>query len=385
LNLKFLKNRNPKSPAFERSESLFLFFTYLTLLLISFYFMFIYFKYQSYIYFYTEILCIAALAGSMILLIKGLTQFSIGVTFVLYGNFFLLRAVIFQELIMFEYFPFSPEIYYAFQAIIIITVGYFSQKIQGVIVTVIFGFTFNILHVTFNYSNWLNIYILSSIMFIILPSIFSFYIFRSKQLLYKYYNSNFNKNREINHRIKNQLNILSSMIGLKNATNIEINNTDKSGLQTIIDSFISVYDLLLISENVHSVNLFNYMEDLLTKFSISLPLETQLMQKNREICISSEKIIHFGMICAELITNSLKFAETEDLVVTVKIDTVSSHLVFQYSDSGEQKPIQISTTGFGQSIIKMIVEENLGGKSEIDYTKEYSFTASIPLSTILIS
>ena len=347
--------------------------------------MFIYFKDQSYIYFYTEMLCVVALGASLILLIRGLTQYSVGTTFILYGNFFLLRAVIFPEFVIFGSFPFSPEIYHAFQAIIIITVGYFSKKIQGVIVTVVIGFVVNIFHVTFNHPMWISRFILSSVMFIILPSIFSFYIFRSKQLLYKYYKSNLQKDREINHRIKNHLTILKSMLNLESSCNEYQSETTDIDLQAILDSFISVYDQLSHSENVQRVNLYSYLTDLLTQYKSSLPLNFNLVQNNRKIYISSDNIIHFGMVCSELIANSLKHADTENLIITLKIDTTPTDLIFQYSDSGKPKQDiqQLNEPGFGQSIIKMIIESTLEGKSEIDYTNGFTFTASIPLSAIM--
>ena len=329
--------------------------------------------------------CVVALTVSLILLIKGLTQHSIGATFILYGNFFLLRAVIFPEFVIFGNFPFSPEIYHAFQAIIIITVGYFSRKIQGVIVTVIVGFVVNIFHVTLNHPAWISRFMLSSVLFIMLPSIFSFYIFRSKQLLYKYYYSNLNKDREINHRIKNHLTILRSMLYLKSSCTEYKSETTDIDLEVILDSFVSVYDKLTYSENVHIMKLYDYLEDLFKQYESSLPLSINLVQENKEIYITSDQIIHFGMIFAELIANSLKHADTENLIVTLKIDITSTELIFQYSDSGKQKHKQLKEPGFGQSIISIIIKNNLEGKSEIDDRNGFRFTASIPLSTILSS
>jgi two-component sensor histidine kinase len=229
--------------------------------------------------------------------------------------------------------------------------------------------------------------LLSTSSFILLPSFLALYIQKSKHLLYKYYSANIQKDREINHRIKNQLAILKSIINLKTNTNKGENDNIVMELQSIIDSFILVYDKLLYSENIHSINLYNYLSGLFEEYDKSLPLNIIFHQKNKEILIPSEESVQLGICFAELITNSLKHTSTKNLKINIQISTDTTNLIFQYYDSGSETKDynSIQSSGFGKSIINMIIETKFEGEIEEDYSNGYCLTAKIPLHLIVDS
>jgi hypothetical protein len=146
VNLKIITKQYQKSTTLEKNEAVFLFVAYITLLLVTIYLMFVFYKAESYVNFYTEPVCLIMLGLSLLLLLKGFKNLSVFLTFVIYGNFYLLRILIFPQFMMSEVYPFSLEIYYAFQITIIFVVGYFCSHIKDLILTISLGLIFNIIH-----------------------------------------------------------------------------------------------------------------------------------------------------------------------------------------------------------------------------------------------
>jgi PAS domain S-box-containing protein len=118
--------------------------------------------------------------------------------------------------------------------------------------------------------------------------------------------------REIHHRVKNNLNILSSLLHLESdklpddaSRQVFIN------AQTRIQSMKAIYDQLNRSTEIESVNLSKYVRDLsdmLAKTYIADRRNIRLTTNLASVQLDVKRAISLGIILNELITNAIKHA-----------------------------------------------------------------------------
>ena len=191
--------------------------------------------------------------------------------------------------------------------------------------------------------------------------------------------------REIYHRTKNNMQVISSLIGLKSAIIEDINI--KSILQDMkdrIQTIALVHQKLYQSQNLSSVNLKDYITDLgnliITSHSndsekISLVLDLD------SINVELDTAVPCGLIINELISNSLKYAFPGDrkgnIKVTLKkLDDEIIELIVSDDGigiSGEFEYMNKNT--LGMQLLQGIAEDQLMGK--INITTNNGMTYSI--------
>ena len=128
---------------------------------------------------------------------------------------------------------------------------------------------------------------------------------------------------EINHRVKNNMQIISSMIRLqfRNQTNpdLEIHLND---IQQRIQTMSLVHEKLYQSKSLSKINLPEFIRDLSGELMASygtnetqIQLELELENINLEMGLT----IPCGLIINELMTNAIKYAFPDDTNGTLKI------------------------------------------------------------------
>ncbi|MEI7013002.1 sensor histidine kinase [Leptospira licerasiae] len=145
--------------------------------------------------------------------------------------------------------------------------------------------------------------------------------------------------QEIHHRVKNNLQVVSSLLGL------QYENTDDPNLKRILQecenrvkSMGFVHAELYRSENFAAVDLENYFttvsSNLIRAYGGLPRIQLQLDLSSLEVSI--EKAIPLGLILNELLTNSLKYAFPKDRAgkIQVCIYKEEQNIVFSYSDDG---------------------------------------------------
>jgi len=147
--------------------------------------------------------------------------------------------------------------------------------------------------------------------------------------------------KEIHHRVKNNMQIISSMLRLQFS-----NENDERVIGLIQDSQSRIHAMALVHEMLYSANNFKHVQfsdyvDMLTKsiFISYAPSEHQIELKiniDDAIFFEIEKIIPLGLIVNEVVTNSLKYA-FDDAVGKVVVDTsvTDNKYVVHIMDSGK--------------------------------------------------
>ncbi|GBF37358.1 PAS domain S-box protein [Leptospira johnsonii] len=190
--------------------------------------------------------------------------------------------------------------------------------------------------------------------------------------------------QEIHHRVKNNLQVISSLLGL------QYENTEDPNLKRIlkecenrVKSMGFVHAELYRSENFAAVDLENYFttvsSNLIRAYGGLPRIKLQLDLSSLEVSI--ERAIPLGLILNELLTNSLKYAFPEDRSgkIQIRIFKEEPNIVFSYSDDGVgfRKENHVGSGTIGIQLIE-ILSRQLKANSEFTSENGVVFRLRIP-------
>ena len=163
--------------------------------------------------------------------------------------------------------------------------------------------------------------------------------------------------KEIHHRVKNNLAIILSVIGIqyRKCDNAEA----KTALEEIrgrIKSISDIHENLYRSDDYININIKKYLNDLANyqyKNYVTRNKNITLKTDIDDVKITIERCIPFGLIINELLTNSLKYAfpsgSSGEIFISFKNQKDEYYLVVKDNGVGYQYDLQIDnveTTGF---------------------------------------
>lgn len=189
--------------------------------------------------------------------------------------------------------------------------------------------------------------------------------------------------QEIHHRVKNNLQVVSSMIRLQAGY-----NKDPEASRTLheaderIKTIALVHEKIYQSPNLDEVSLEEYSRSLIDAILINFPAPKNLVVKIEasNVSIHIDYIVPFALTLNELVTNSVKYAfdTVEKPVIVVNIERKENILRFRYFDNGHWKQNPDSDT-FGSTLIQIFTEQ-LDGKFTLNkesHGTEYLFDFKI--------
>ncbi|MCZ4409817.1 tetratricopeptide repeat protein [Cryomorphaceae bacterium 1068] len=177
--------------------------------------------------------------------------------------------------------------------------------------------------------------------------------------------------REIHHRVKNNLQVVSSLLSIQGR---EIK--DEKAKDAISESKNRVHSMALIHQYLYSdkelasINMEEYIPNLCKKLFNAYKLDHDLIDLKIEvepISLDIDTAIPLGIIINELITNSLKYAfdANDEGQISVTFAERQNQLMLTVSDSGKGMQGKTrSELSFGMKLIRAF-EEKLQAKIEI--------------------
>jgi two-component system, sensor histidine kinase PdtaS len=196
--------------------------------------------------------------------------------------------------------------------------------------------------------------------------------------------------QELHHRVKNNLQILSSVLSLQS---LELK--DESAIKAVksnegrVNAMALIHRKLYGSGGERSINIKEYVEELVSYlvhsygyFGKEFKLDFTLQAINLDI----DKAIPVGLVLNEIISNSFKYAFDYHPNPELKVDLSLSgtkELRIVIKDNGKGLPIEPDrigeSTSFGLKMVKMLMAE-MKGKWEIKSLEGTTFELIIPLS-----
>lgn len=195
---------------------------------------------------------------------------------------------------------------------------------------------------------------------------------KSNLELQKQYDEKSTMLKEIHHRVKNNLQVVTSLLRLQ-LYKIE-NETAVIPFQESIDRISSmalIHEKMYQGDKVKAINIKNYIHDLAENLIKNYANEKQinLIANSSVKTIELNHIVPLSLILNELISNSLKhaFQNKSNGEIIINISThESAHLKLCYKDNGEWKSPK-NTSSFGLELIDTFTEQ-LNGTYTLETT-----------------
>ncbi|SEQ86630.1 Two-component sensor histidine kinase, contains HisKA and HATPase domains [Hyunsoonleella jejuensis] len=175
--------------------------------------------------------------------------------------------------------------------------------------------------------------------------------------------------KEIHHRVKNNLEMVKSLIALQSAK-IEDSATREAMIasQNRVQSMGIIHQKLYQGDNLGSIEMKDYFlnlsEGILDTFNAEDKVKIKCAMDNLNLDVDTA--VPIGLIVNELLTNALKYAfpENEKGEISISLEKFDrNRLRLKVSDNGigKQKDIAPKGTGFGSQLVQLLTQQ-LNGK-----------------------
>jgi len=195
--------------------------------------------------------------------------------------------------------------------------------------------------------------------------------------------------KEIHHRVKNNLEVISSLLELQSNSSNDLKA--KSALeagQIRVQSIALIHHKLYHSESLAKIAFKEFIEDLYNQIcKVFLREDANIMFKvsGDDLILEMDVAVPIGLILNELMTNSFKYAVKKGIQNTILIQLVpipdqSTWYKLVYKDNGPGLPEGLNiekSTSLGMKVILLLTKQ-LGGK--LNYYFDHGSVFEIPFS-----
>jgi PAS domain S-box-containing protein len=179
--------------------------------------------------------------------------------------------------------------------------------------------------------------------------------------------------KEIHHRVKNNMQIISSLLNLQMAY-----VKDPEAMEVLresqgrVASMAMVHEKLYQTENVGTINLENYFLDLIETIMLNYQYShVNIKVKSSDITLNIDTIMPLGLIVNEIITNSFKYAFIGRKSGEIKLEVINKDdgkYQLLVSDNGVGMPEDIEIDG--KKTLGLLLVKNLSSQLHGEYIIE---------------
>ncbi len=194
--------------------------------------------------------------------------------------------------------------------------------------------------------------------------------------------------RELNHRVKNNLQVIASMLSLQSFQLEDQKAVEavKEG-QSRVEAMFLIHERLYRDDQVTHIDMEHYIKQLLSSISYSFGYTEKDAELKTDVQVEPLVVdiaIPLGLIINELITNAFKhaFKEVEKPGVWVNLRQDGEHLKLNILDNGPGLPEETpgkESISFGMEMIRSLLKQ-LRGTLKTSYEKGSNFEITLPLT-----
>ncbi len=190
--------------------------------------------------------------------------------------------------------------------------------------------------------------------------------------------------KELNHRVKNNLTMVSSLLSLKD---FALGDTaDLSDLKRRIETIRMLHEKLNYSDTYSVINPREYLQDILDGvFSSFSSGEIEIQNNIQDITLPTKIAIPLGLITNEIATNAMKYgftySEKAVFALSFETDQKRKEYIFSLSNSGKPFPEHIdlyTAETLGLKLVSTLVLQ-LRGQIDVCKAPHPRFTISFPI------
>ncbi len=172
---------------------------------------------------------------------------------------------------------------------------------------------------------------------------------------------------ESNHRIKNNLQMILSMIEF-NSLKSDNRSEELEKISGNIQAISTLHKYLSFDIHNQNVDLLLYLKEIVELYIEVKPQNFELNSVLKSLEIGSERIVYFGLIFNEMLSNTIEHSFHSETKIVVNINQNEGGLFsFSYSDSSSWN--ENKNTGLGTTLISGLVERINGVSYSLDTTQ----------------
>lgn len=192
--------------------------------------------------------------------------------------------------------------------------------------------------------------------------------------------------KEIHHRVKNNLQIISSLFLLQSnqTEDVEFQHTLKE-CRGRVESMSMIHEKLYQSRNLARIDMGLYTKELVREIFYSYDKEDQkikLVLEVESIFLGVDMAVPSALIINELVSNALKYAFPEDSgTLLIRLENIADSCRLIVKDDGRGMPDSVdfySTNTLGLRLVRLLTSQ-LKGEVTINKGQGTEFYISFPL------
>jgi len=194
--------------------------------------------------------------------------------------------------------------------------------------------------------------------------------------------------RELQHRVKNSLSIIASLVGFESDRVADLAMKDiLEQIRNRIVSVSQVYDMLYETQEIKELQLDQYLrqlaEYLMKTFNAGRARPVELRMDQDEVRISTKRAIPAGLILNEILTNAMKHAFPDDRHGSIAMTLVrrGDNIILTVADDGAGLPRGFDinkSKGLGLVLVRTLATQ-LGATVEYGGGEGARFCISFPV------
>jgi len=184
--------------------------------------------------------------------------------------------------------------------------------------------------------------------------------------------------KEVHHRVKNNLNVTASMIGLQAMRESKEVKEQLIKSKSRIEAIAIVHEMLYKQDDFSQI-IFNEYVKKLDQLVVSLFCANNhvsiKLEENNGLTLSLDTMIQLGIMINEMLINTFKHAKHDALCINISLKKEQKNYVLNYKDNGKNKVDTaklLDSKGLGMKLIQLNVKQ-LHSKVDIKYNNGLSY------------
>jgi two-component sensor histidine kinase len=189
---------------------------------------------------------------------------------------------------------------------------------------------------------------------------------------------------EINHRVKNSLQLVASLLNLQATAsgNPEVTQNLQEAMARVT-AVARIHERLYRSPDVATVDLAAYLADICTDLAGLAPQCKIVYQPESAIPMPTDLAVRVALLATELITNAAKHAGAGRIFVALSAPDATPSVALSVRDEGQGLPADFSigrVQSLGMKIIKALLEQMRADLTVNNARPGAEFVVTIPLN-----
>lgn len=180
--------------------------------------------------------------------------------------------------------------------------------------------------------------------------------------------------RELHHRVKNNLQIILSIIRLQsNKFDDKVLKEQFLKLENRIKAIAKTHEILYLNDDIEKIDMYEYI------FSLCEDIDASFNNRNIEFDINSnvkmplKTAVYLGIIINELVSNSMKYAKTCTRIIINLEEKNSIFYLYVYDNGKGYESKSISDKSLGLKLVNNLVKDQLDGSIEVNKTNKCEY------------